>query len=171
MARRATRELTAAVAVFTALAAAGPARPATAQPVGGSIPTTIATSGATPQVSVSATTVIRGDTLTVRGTGCLVDGEPGAVDVLDVFLGADQLRRTRTTAGPDGSWSAQVDVPLDAELGSSPVGAHCLASADGPDIAVFYRPVTVTVIPARPPRQFPDDSGPPPVTATPSYTG
>lgn len=134
----------------------------------------------TPQVQVSKTTLVRGESFTVSGEACLVDGNPAKVNVLDVFRGADQLRRTWAAAGPDGSWSTEVVVPDDAKLGPSPIGAHCLGTTDGSNIAVVYLPVTVTVVESPgPPGSTTTTTAPgpgpappaPPVEATPTYTG
>jgi hypothetical protein len=119
----------------------------------------VATPGQTPAVSVSATTVEQGGSITVKGTGCLVNGTPGHLDVLDLFHGAGRLGRTSAPVAADGSWSLDLAVPADAVLGSSPVGAHCLRPGSS-SIEVFYIPANVTVTAAVTPPTAPAEQGP-----------
>jgi hypothetical protein len=139
----------------------------------------VATPGEAPAVEVSDLTLHQGSTVTVRGTGCLVRGVPGHLDVLDLFAGTSRLHRTAAAVGADGSWQVELAVPGDAVIGTSPVGAHCLAP-NSSSIEVFYIPAIVTVSAAVAPSPTPGKPKPPhagkatpakPVWVTPRFTG
>jgi hypothetical protein len=128
--------------------------------------------GETPEVHVSASTVVRGSRITATGTGCLVYGRPGQIVALTLFRGAAHLDEISGEVAANGDWSAEIAVPTNAQLGTAPLGAHC-RGVDG-SVEVFYVPAILTVIDSPTPAPGPTPPvhhGPAAVKVTPRFTG
>ena len=115
--------------------------------------------------TVSPNPVVAGNTVTFSGTGCARDaGDPPdfalkvIVSVLDdsssttskamALMGAqakpfDDSTVVTATPKPDGTWSAELPVPIEA-VGDVPFGAVC----DHYNTPASYAPVTLTIAPS-----------------------
>jgi hypothetical protein len=97
------------------------------------------------QASLDQTKVEAGSVIRVHGTGCVVNGEPGAPTAV---VGAWEENGTvrSSDAGADGSWTIELTVPGETRPGEHWIHASCLA-ANGlyRDQSFSYDGMTFTV--------------------------
>jgi hypothetical protein len=128
-------------------------------------------------ISVTPLSGPPGTVFTFAGEDCIDEG-PGEVLVTVFFTADEVVDEFALTAEADGSWSADFDTGVPAELppGIYTVTATCFASVESEDVLADYDfadfELTAPPKPPKPPAPEPEPAKPAaPVVARPTFTG
>ena len=154
---------------------AGTFAAASALAVGGSVALFATGAGAQvdPTFSITPTSAVVGDTVTLTATGCVADGVLQEDLFVQVIVDGDAIGFLPTDA--DGT-AVQAAIPEDTDIGTSVFTANCVQAIGEDDYDVVFaytQSVSVTVTAATPTTEPPaeDTGAATAVAASPAFTG